>query len=218
MSTTDQADICTAAENRSPPNAPDLESIKIEIKKYQENSNEAYLKIGLLLLEVKRIKPHGQWIPWIQDNTELSVCKAQRLMRVAAWLDKNEAPMPHLTFIQAYILCKLSQKELEEFGEFISGMEKVKGMSKRELEAKIRDFLKQKRRKSSTVQAPQQAEVRTSDKDDLLNRLDQIKSEVTALANLVDSASDKYDVFAVELCELCQTIIQKLLPENVENI
>lgn len=63
MSTTDQTNICTEVENESPTSTRNLEAIKIEIKKYQESSNKAYLEIGRLLLEVKRIKTHGQWIP-----------------------------------------------------------------------------------------------------------------------------------------------------------
>lgn len=197
---------------------PNLDEIKQKIASCQVDIERTYLKIGRLLLEVKQIKPHGQWIPWINDNTALSISKAQRLMKVAHWMDGNAAPVPHLTFTQAYILCRLSPKELEEFGDYINGMENVKGMSKRELGAKVRDFLKLKNGKSSAVHVPKQTEVHASDKDNLLNRLCQIRSEVSEIASLFDGDSDEYDDFATDLCDLCQTIIQKLSPEDVESI
>lgn len=161
---------------------------------------------------------HGEWLEWLKDNVDMSICKVQRLMKVAHWMDGNEAPVLYLSFTQAYILCRLSKKELEDFGNYINGIEKVETMSKRELESKVRDFLKSKDGKTSIIQVSQQAEVHASDKDDLLNRLDQIRSEVSEIASLVDGDADEYDVYTANLCELCQTIIQKLSPEDVEDI
>ena len=90
----------------------ELSIIKEKIIQCQEKGEQSYLEIGRLLLEVKRIKPHGQWIPWIKENTDFSICKAQRLMRIAKWIDGNEAPVPHLDFSKAYILSRLTGNEM----------------------------------------------------------------------------------------------------------
>ena len=208
--------------NMDPPKEsvpPSLEEIKVRILSLQKDIEKSYLEIGRLFLEAKKVfGKHGEWIGWLQDNVNFSVCKVERLMRVARWMDKNEAPVPGLTFSQAYLLCKMSQKQLEEFGKFINGLDKVKDMSKRELEAKIREFLKWKNGKSSTDQVSQQAEPQTSTKDDLSERFDRIRNDVSELASIINGTSGLYDTFASELCEVCQTILQQFLPEDVDNI
>lgn len=170
MSTTDQTNICTETENESLTSTRDLEAIKIEIKKYQERSNEAYLEIGRLLLDVKRIKPHGEWIPRITGNTDFSVCKAQRLMRVAKWIDGNEAPVPYLDFSKAYILSRLTGNDLQTFLQRFHHVgdkhaKSVEAMTKKELKTAVHDYLKSKGLKSSSTQGSQQAESHTSAKD-----------------------------------------------------
>lgn len=193
----------------------DLDAIKTKIDSLQKDIEKSYLEIGRLLLKAKEIHgKHGKWLGWVQENVDLSLCKVGRLMKVARWTDKHEAPVPDLTFTQAYILSRLTQKELVEFWDFINGKENVTSMSKRELEAEVRDFLKSKDGKSSAKQVKAHA----SDKDSLLKLLDQIRNGVSELDHLVDDGSDKYDVFTAEICELCQTVIQKLSPEDVESI
>lgn len=221
MSTTDQTNICTETENESPTSTRDLDAIKIEIKKYQERSNEAYLEIGRLLLEVKRIKTHGQWIPWIIDNTDFSVCKAQRLMRVAKWIDGNEAPVPHLDFSKAYILSRLTGNDLKSFLQsfhHVGGKyaKNVEVMTRKELEKAVRHFLKSKGHESPSTQGPQRVESHTSAEDAFLDRFDRIKSDVSELANLVGNDSAVYGTFASDLCELCQDIIQRLSSDDME--
>lgn len=224
MSTTGQANVCTTTEteNESPTNTCDLETIKIEIKKYQESSNEAYLEIGRLLLKVKEIEAHGRWIPWIKENTDFSICKAQRLMRIAKWIDGNEAPVPHLDFSKAYILSRLTGNDLETFLQrfhHVGGKcaKNVESMTKTELAKAVHNYLKSKGHKSSSDQGSQQAESHTSTEDDFLNRFDRIKSDVSKLASLVEDNSAGYGNFATELCELCQEIIQQLSSDDVED-
>lgn len=204
--------------NEDPPkknHPPNLDEIKQQIALCQKDIENSYQKIGRLLLEVKKIKPHGQWMPWINENTELTICKAERLMKVVRWMDGNEAPVPHLTFTKAYILSRLSSKDLDEFGEFIGGIENITGMTKRELEAKVRDFLISKEGKSST----KQAKTHVSDGDNLLKAFEQIKNGLSEVEQFVDDGdSDKYGVFVTEICEICQTVIQKISPEDAESI
>lgn len=207
--------------NRDPPeenHIQSLDDIKAEISSLRNDIERSYLKVGRLFLKAKKLfGKHGEWLGWLQDNVDFSVCKVERLMRVARWIDENEAPVSGLTFTQAFLLCKLSKQQLAEFGDFISGLEKVKDMAKRELEAKVRDFLRLKNGKPSTDQVSQQAEPQSLTKDDLSDRFDRIKNEVSDLASIINGTSGLYDTFATELCEVCQTILQQLSPEDMEN-
>ena len=208
--------------NKDPPEGnrtPSLDDIKVRITSLQDDIEKSYLEVGRLFLKAKKLfGKHGEWIGWLQNNVDFSICKVERLMRVARWLDENEAPVLGLTFTQAYLLCKLSKQQLAEFGDFINGLDEVKNMAKRELEAEIRNFLRSKNGKPSTDQVSQQAETQSSTKDDLSDRFDRIKNEVSDLVNIINGTSGLYDTFATELCEVCRTILQQLLPEDVENI
>lgn len=200
----------------------ELDIIKGKIVQCQQNYGQAYLEIGRLLLDVKRIKPHGEWIPWIIDNTDFSVCKAQRLMRVAVWVDGNEAPVPHLDFSKAYILSRLTKDDLKSFLQnryHVGGKyaKNVESMTKKELEEAVRIFLKSKGQESPSTQEPQRVESHASVEDDFLDRFDRIKNDVSELANLVGNDSATYGTFASELCDLCQEIIQQLSSNEVED-
>lgn len=200
----------------------ELSIIKEKIIQCQEKGEQSYLEIGRLLLEVKRIKPHGQWIPWIKENTDFSICKAQRLMRIAKWIDGNEAPVPHLDFSKAYILSRLTGNDLETFlrrFHHVGGKcaKNVESMTKTELAKAVHNYLKSKGHKSSSAQVSQQAESHTSTEDDFLNRFGRIKSDVSKLASLIEDNSAGYGTFATELCELCQEIIQQLSSDDVED-
>lgn len=104
----------------SPPR--ELEDIEKEIAKCQQDCEQSFLTIGQLLLEAKKEvkKKKMDWLEWIQANVDFSICKAQRLMRVAKWMDGNEAPVPHsnlahLDFTKAYILSRLTNEDLKTF-------------------------------------------------------------------------------------------------------
>ena len=61
---------------------------------------EHALNAGRLLTEAKSQLPHGEWLPWLEANTEVSPRQSQRYMRVAknwsAIEGKNDAAS-HLT-------------------------------------------------------------------------------------------------------------------------
>lgn len=85
----------------------DLDAIKKEIDQHQENYAQSFLEIGKLLIEAKKsFGKHGDWLNWLKENVDISISKAQRLMRVA---DKfaNTAPVPFMDYTKAYILSAL---------------------------------------------------------------------------------------------------------------
>src|ERR1700678_1472142 len=52
-----------------------------------KSSIEHALTAGELLIEAKKLVPHGQWLPWLEKHCEMSSRTAQLYMRVA----KNRA-------------------------------------------------------------------------------------------------------------------------------
>ena len=63
----------------SPPRG--LEVISAEIAQCQKGYETSFLKIGQLLLEAKdQVGKHGEWLKWLRDNVDFSICTAQRLM------------------------------------------------------------------------------------------------------------------------------------------
>lgn len=57
-------------------------------------------RAGGLLIEAKAKVPHGQWLPWLEENFAGSVRTAQTYMRVSRELPDAQAPA-HLTLEEA---------------------------------------------------------------------------------------------------------------------
>ena len=61
--------------------------IALEIKFIERDTTEVVvrsaIKIGQLLKEVKASLKHGEWEPWLRDNVDYSISKAQRFMKMA---------------------------------------------------------------------------------------------------------------------------------------
>ena len=77
----------------SPPRG--LEVISAGIAQCQKGYETSFLKIGQLLLEAKdQVGKHGEWLKWLRDNVDFSICTAQRLMRVAKWMKESYLNRP----------------------------------------------------------------------------------------------------------------------------
>ena len=200
------------------PGTRSLEEIAKKIKECQDTSDESYLEMGRLFWEAKDKfgKKHGEWLEWLRNNVVeyISICKVQRLMRVAQWRDKmdgNKAPVPDLDFTKAYILSRLSGKDLEIF---LEGRQ-IENMSKRDLEKAVRSYLRDKPRKgTSTVKTTTQQQSNVSTEDDLRKRFDKIHDEVLKLAGLIKENPGQYEHLAEELREF---VVQQFPPENSED-
>lgn len=72
-----------------------LEVISAEIAQCHKGYETSFLKIGQLLLEAKdQFGKYGEWLKWLRDNVDFSICTAQRLMRVAEWMKKSYLNRP----------------------------------------------------------------------------------------------------------------------------
>jgi hypothetical protein len=65
-----------------------IETITDEIKKTLSNDRKNIIVRGDLLIEAKALVEHGQWLPWLEENFDMSEGTAERAMRVARLADK----------------------------------------------------------------------------------------------------------------------------------
>ena len=207
-----QEPVCDTPKNDGvkSPNAHVLGQIEAEIRSYQGRADEAYLKIGRLLREAKKEvkKAKRDWLDWLQKNVDFSICKAQRLMRVAEWVDSNEAPELHLDFTKAYILSRLTNEDLTDF----LADKQIEDMSKRDLQEAVRSYLRKKASESSTDAGTDQPQGNATTDDEFLKRFEKLQDDVLKLVGLIKDKPNEYGSFATELREF---VIQQLPPEDV---
>lgn len=192
----------------------DLDAIKLEIKRYQENYAQSFLEIGRLLLIAKEnFGKYGDWLKWLNENVDLSTVKVQRLMRVAKKFG-NKTPVPYLDFSKMYILTAIPENELESFlntAHYINGQRKfVNSMTKRELESVVHNHLKKK--KSSSEKREKKISNKASGYK-IFKQLEQIKISISAFVDLIQEPDNDLvnrNILVAELQELCNNTIQKL--------
>lgn len=110
-----------------------IETITGEILDAKRTGGEAILTIGRCLIEAKGMLPHGEWLPWLTEQVELSERTAQKFMRIAReW--SNPSALADLGASKALSLLALPPEEREQFME----ENNVIDMSARQLEQAIR--------------------------------------------------------------------------------
>lgn len=147
LSTSNQPEDVTSGEPR------DIDVITAEIIEYQARGVEAFIKIGMLLIEAKTQVNHGHWLGWLRNNFNMSDRTAQNLMRIAREYS-NPQLVADLGLTTAVALLALPEPEREDFIEErhdVDGVEKnLADMTKREVESVIRKRKKQKVEQTST--------------------------------------------------------------------
>lgn len=119
-----------------------IESITAEILQLKQDAGNAILGIGQRLIEAKAMLPHGEWLPWLNEQVEFSDRQAQRFMRLAQeW--RNPTALSDLGATKALTLLALPPEEREQFmaeNHIVDGEEKsVIEMSSRELEKAVKE-------------------------------------------------------------------------------
>lgn len=111
-----------------------IETITDEILDAKRTGGEAILTIGRCLIEAKDMLPHGEWLPWLNEQVELSERTAQKFMKLAReWSNPNT--LADLGASKALMLLALPEGEREQFVEDHN----VIDMSARQLEQAIRE-------------------------------------------------------------------------------
>jgi len=111
-----------------------IETITGEILQLKTDAGNAIIGIGQRLIEAKELLPHGEWLPWLNDQVEFSERTAQDFMRLAReW--SNPQTLADFGKAKALKLLLLPSAEREEFMQ----THDVPNMSTRELEDAIRE-------------------------------------------------------------------------------
>lgn len=203
-----------------------LDAIRDQILHQQDCTAQSFLEIGRLLLEAKSfLGKHGEWINWLTESVDMSLTKAQRLMKVARYFGENEAPVLHLEFSKAYILTRVPSNELENFLQNfcrIDGkMKQVKDMSKRELESVVRNYMKSRRRKTAAANSKKKQKPASTLEDDIYDQFEAVKARIDEILAFVgESQNDETarSLLIMELHDLCRNILQELSDEDLETI
>lgn len=121
--------------------SPEVAGLTAEIKVYKTQTGACLIEIGRRLIRAKELLPHGDWLPWLEQEVEFSERTAQRFMKVAESYS-NPTPVSDLGLSKALSLLVLPEAEREEFmsqPHEVNGTQKtVAEMSKRELDAAIK--------------------------------------------------------------------------------
>lgn len=134
--------VAPALSDADPNAVRGIETITDEILQYKLDLARNIVCIGLRLIEAKAMLSHGEWLPWLRENVQISESSAQSYMRVA-----REFPNPQLVgdlgVRKTLQLLALPESEREEFmaeAHQVNGEEKaVIDMTSRELERAIKE-------------------------------------------------------------------------------
>lgn len=123
------------AQTMAPPaEGRTIEAITGEILDAKRAGGEAILTIGRCLIEAKDMLQHGEWLPWLNEQVELSERTAQKFMKLAReWSNPNT--LADLGASKALMLLALPEGERDAFLEDHN----VIDMSARQLEQAIKE-------------------------------------------------------------------------------
>lgn len=123
------------AQTMAPPaEGRTIEVITGEILDAKRAGGEAILTIGRCLIEAKDMLRHGEWLPWLNEQVELSERTAQKFMKLAReWSNPNT--LADLGASKALMLLALPEGERDAFLEDHN----VIDMSARQLEQAIKE-------------------------------------------------------------------------------
>lgn len=194
---------------------PTVEQINLEHRLAHSKVNEAVqhaTNCGLMLLQIKASKAHGEWLPWLNGEIEAGRLEVKRsqantYMRVASNYQRA-GNLEGVTSIRA-ALEWLSDKDDVKQGELIPADIEAERKAREEAESKA----------ESERQAREQAEQRR-EKDDLLTRISNDQMIINSLRNklkdleskkpeVVEKAPDDYEETKRQAAEL-QTVKSEL--------
>lgn len=170
------------------------ELIGAEIRMYVDAGRRVTLlcgiEIGRRLCEAKDLLGHGEWLPWLEKETEFSDRKAQYYMKAfreygAAQLgmfgpETNTKTFADLPISKALLLLSIPESEREAFAEEVG----AEDLSKRELEKLIQE------KKEAEARAEALAQERDSARKELQTASARLEDTQKALAHSMETESE----------------------------
>lgn len=136
---------------RQVPGPRNVQTVTREILALKQQAGDAILGIGQRLIEAKEMMPHGDWLPWLENEVEFSERTAQNFMRLAReW--QNPQTFADLGASKALTLLALPPKEREQF---LAETHEVDGKTKTPAEMSARELERAVRQKKSLGKAEQ---------------------------------------------------------------
>lgn len=143
------------------------EQLGAEIRMYVDAGRRISLlcgiEIGKRLTQAKEMLDHGEWLPWLERETEFSSSSAQRYMKLfeeygASQLglfgpETNSPTLGNLPISKAFALLSVPESEREDFAEKVD----AEHISVRELEQAIREKEAAERRAEKAERELQEA-------------------------------------------------------------
>ena len=170
------------------------ELIGAEIRMYVDAGRRVTLlcgiEIGRRLNEAKELLKHGEWLPWLEKETEFSERQAQRYMKVfneygAAQLglfgpETNATSLSDLPISKALALLSVPESEREQFAEEVG----AEDLSTRELEKLIQE------KKEAEERAEALAQERDSARKELQTATARLEDTQKALAHSMETEGE----------------------------
>lgn len=189
------------------------EQIGAEIRMYVDVGRRVTLlcaiEIGRRLVEAKELLSHGEWLPWLERETEFSSSSAQRYMKVyeeygASQIglfgpETNSPTLGNLPISKALALLSVPESDRVEFAEEVDAA----NISVRELEEKIREREAQVEALQKDLEGERQRgedAIREREHAEELMRhtLDEAKKQIAELAKLNQELENRPVEVAVE--------------------
>ena len=170
------------------------ELIGAEIRMYVDAGRRVTLlcgiEIGRRLNEAKELLKHGEWLPWLEKETDFSERQAQRYMKVfneygAAQLglfgpETNATSLSDLPISKALALLSVPESEREQFAEEVG----AEDLSTRELEKLIQE------KKEAEERAEALAQERDSARKELQTATARLEDTQKALAHSMETEGE----------------------------
>lgn len=128
-------------KNKKGSKTMELEQIAIRVNEISEQSCEGQIELGGLLIDAKGKVKHGQWKKWLDDNTNFSQSKANKLMKACKLVEVAKSyTFTNLDICKVFALTNL--KEEIDVETFLQNFD-LENMSVREIEKEVKLYNKE---------------------------------------------------------------------------
>lgn len=108
------AELRRQLQNVSPAAPRTIDTVTREIIDLKRKAGESAVGIGQRLMEAKELLPHGEWLPWLEQQVDFSERTAQKFMAIARGYEENPQLAADLGSEKAFALLALPSEERQQ--------------------------------------------------------------------------------------------------------